>query len=261
MLSEEIPTTDPTGENYDSTDPTRADESTPPTGSVVDESSSTSLGDIQSVSQPVHTRYNSKEVTLKVLCDFLKSKECVAGYLDEEKIMGFTHSIHRDATDRTRLRKNLVEDFEALKDRDAVYDRIYKEEEQFALASHVFHELIEIAAQKAAIKVDNRTVNWLKRASGLHKPNDPLLDQNHDYLSDLEEEGEEGPGRRVTRGAKKERQKQRMREQSEGLSIFIDAIKDIEIERGLSILPVTNSVRRLSMLSLSIVQQLTFRNL
>lgn len=57
----------------------------------------------------------------------------------------------------------------------------------------------------------------------------------------MEEGREEGPVRRVTRGAKKERQKQRMREQSEGLSIFVDAIKDIEIDRGLSILPTTNS--------------------
>ncbi len=207
---------------------------------AMDDNSSRS--DFPSTSLSTLPRTNSEAATLKILSDFLTSQEGIAQHLDEEKVVAYTHSIHRDAKDRTRLRKNLVEDFEVLTDRDAVYDRIYSEEEHLATASHMFHEIVDFASLKAAVRLDSRTLKWLKRATGLHKNNN-LLDQNNDGFSDLEEGETEGSARRMTRGVKKERQKQRMRKETEGLSIFIDVIKEIEKERGLPVVLNTQFVR------------------
>lgn len=171
------------------------------------------------------------EPTLSALREYLKSKEYAALPLEEEKVMEFTMNTHRNATDRTRYRKNLVEDFQVLGDNDNVYDLIYQEEEYFAMASKFFKDLVQGAQMKAGdFDLDRRTLAWLQRACGLKKPHDPL-DQNLDDFSDSEEGEPVATGRRLTRGVKKERRKERMRKETEGISIFMEAVVDLERER------------------------------
>jgi hypothetical protein len=175
---------------------------------------------------------NLDESTLTTIRDYLISKDYAAQPLEEEKVMEFTITTHRNATDRTRYRRNLAEDFEVSRGRDNVYDLIYQEEEYFSMASNFFKDLVNGASVKeGGFGLDSRTLTWLKRACGLQKPHDPL-DQNLDDFSDDSEEVEPvATGRRLTRGVKKERRKEKMRKETEGISIFMEAIQEIERER------------------------------
>lgn len=188
--------------------------------------------------------HNLDEPTLKALREYLKSKKYSDQPLDEEKVMEITINTHRNATDRTRYRRNLVEDFEVIGDRDNVYDLIYQEEEYYSMASKFFKDLVHGASpSRENLVMDSKTLAWLKRACGLQKPQDPL-DQNLDYFSDSDDGEPVATGRRLTRGVKKERRKERIRKETEGISIFMEAIEDIERERKQSFKSKIQSVSK-----------------
>ena len=177
------------------------------------------------------TNNSLDENTLSALREYLLSKEYSIP-LDEEKVMEFTTTTHRTATDRTRYRRNIAEDFEVSVNRDSLYDQIYHEEECIAMASRFFKDLVQgVSTKLQDIDLDSRTLTWLKRACGLQKTHN-RLDHNVGYSSGDSEEGENvATGRRLTRGVKKERRKERLRKESEGISIFMEAIQEIERER------------------------------
>lgn len=172
-------------------------------------------------------RVNLEEASLEAIVNYIKSKDYIRGDFDEDEVVAFTHATHRHAENRTKYRKNLALIGDNQKD---AHDRIYQEEEYFSLADGFFRDLVDGASEKAGFDIENRTLTWLKRAAGLQKPNDPL-EKTMGYYSESEEEVG-GDGRRRTRRAKKEKRKQLLEKEHEGLSIFADAINEIEEERG-----------------------------
>ena len=180
---------------------------------------------------------NLEEASLDAIVAFLKSKDFARSDLDEDEIVAFTHATHRHAENRTKYRKNLA--MMGSYPHNA-YDRIYQEEEFFSLADAFFRDLVDGASDMAGFDLSNRTVTWLKRAAGLQKPNDPL-EKSMGFYSDSEEE-ERRDGRRRTRRAKKEKGKELLEMDLEGLSVFEHAINEIEEERDEKLVSSTSLV-------------------
>jgi hypothetical protein len=82
----------------------------------------------------------------------------------------------------------------------------------------------------------SKTVNWVKRAAGLQRPYEK---EQQPYLSDSGEgkaEATDGAPRRLTRGsartARDKRREERARQETEGVRAILEAIEELEKERG-----------------------------
>ena len=168
-------------------------------------------------------RASLEESSLDAIVAFIKTKDFARSGLDEDEIVAFTHATHRHAENRTKYRKNLA--MMGSYPQNA-YDRIYQEEEFFSLADAFFRDIVDGASEMAGFDLSNKTLTWLKRAAGLQKPNDPL-EKSIGFYSYSEEE-QRRDGRRRTRRAKKEKGKDFLETDLEGLSIFEHAINEIE---------------------------------
>jgi hypothetical protein len=188
------------------------------------------------------TKTALEDETLHVLRDYLKSGEFDRDTLEEEDVANFSITTSRYVKERTRYRQNLLED-SGMGDRETYYDRVYNEEEFYALANEFFKSVVTEAQTMASedgsknIKMHSKTVSWVKRAAGLQRPYDPL--EHPAYMSESDEgetDAEDAGPRRLTRGMARntrvKRREERWQKETEGLRALSDAIEGLEKERG-----------------------------
>jgi hypothetical protein len=181
------------------------------------------------------------EETLQVLKTYLSSGDFANDTLEDDEVEIVSIATSRYANERTRYRQNLLEEAE-MGDGETFYDRVYKEEEFYALANEFFKNVVtESQAVAGGTQMHSKTVNWVKRAAGLQRPYEK---EQQPYLSDSGEgkaEATDGAPRRLTRGsartARDKRREERARKETEGVRAILEVIEELEKERGDSSLP------------------------
>ena len=189
------------------------------------------------------------EATLQAIKTVL-SQGAQEDTLDEDEVAMNAVKTSRYANERTRYRQNVLEGSD--QEEETFYARVYREEESYALSNEFFKSVTNEAQNQAAAEInddsddfqmDKRTLNWLKRAAGLVRPYDPMDTYESKYLSeDDEPEGDTDSGdkqaapRRMTRGLARstrvKRREQRIRIENQGLTALMEAVLDLESERG-----------------------------
>ena len=182
--------------------------------------------------------------TLHAIKTYLNRPHLWKDTLEEEDVTNFSLKTSRYANERTRYRQNLLEDEDFVLG-ETFYDRVYREEESYALANDFFrnvvHEASLLAQVEEGVIVEKRTVNWLKKAAGLQRPYDPLDPQQQQQKasgSDSENSGVETSNtpRRMTRGKARnirvQRRLERVKQETQGLRDLVGAISELETERG-----------------------------
>jgi hypothetical protein len=206
------------------------------------------------LSNNTSTKANLDDATLQTIKNYLKAGS-VRESLEEEEVVMTAIKTSLYANERTRYRQNLLEGSD-MEEEKTVYGRVYKEEENYALGNKFFKTVIDGSVEQTGdaadaasnlsgysakpFLMDKRTVAWLKRAAGLQRPYDPLDQQT--YMSD-EDEGEtdvidskSAAPRRLTRGKARnirvKRREDRIRQENQGLNALMEAITELEKERG-----------------------------
>ena len=189
------------------------------------------------------------EPTLQAIKTFLSQNEAHRDSLDEDEVTMNAIKTSRYANERTRYRQNVLEGSDL--EEETFYARVYREEESYALSNEFFKSVTNEAQNLAEdaidetedFQMDKRTLNWLKRAAGLVRPYDPMKTYPQAYLSEEEDaEGETDTGdkqsmsRRMTRGLARstrvKRREQRIRIENQGVTTLMEAVLDLEAERG-----------------------------
>jgi hypothetical protein len=173
------------------------------------------------------------ESTLKVLGNYLRSGNFARSTLEEEEFALFSYKTSQYTSERTRYRQDLLGDDEEL------YDRVYSEEEYYALGNEFYKKVVTESQDMAGgpkIQMHNKTVNWVKKAAGLQRPYDPLEHHLSDSDGGETDETNAAPRRRLTRGMARntivKRGQERMRKEAEGVSALAMAVQELEKERG-----------------------------
>lgn len=191
--------------------------------------------------------------TLQAIKTYLNRPHLWQDALEEEDVTNFSLKTSRYANERTRYRQHLLEDEDMVLG-ETFYDRVYREEESYALANDFFRNVVHEASLLAQEEEDQqhvmekRTINWLKKAAGLQRPYDPLDPQQQQqkaYGSDSGDELEGAGGidettgtapRRMTRGKARnirvQRRLERIKQETQGLRDLVGAISELETERG-----------------------------
>ena len=191
------------------------------------------------------SRRSLDDATLEAIKTFLQTEKGWKDHLDDEDVVSFSVQSSRYANERTRYRQNLLEGSD-MDEGETSFDRVYKEEENYALGNEFFKQVVrssqslaESSALSGKFQMHKRTVNWLKRAAGLQRPYDPLEHQgNQSDSDDVETDGggDTAP-RRLTRGmvrnTRYKRRQEKIRQETQGIRDLLSAIEGLEIERGL----------------------------
>jgi hypothetical protein len=202
------------------------------------------------------------DTTLQAIKNYL-TQGITQDVLEEEEVTMNAVKTSRYANERTRYRQNVFEGlFDPEGEDETSYERVYRKEESYAIANDFFKS-VTLEAQQRYIdsmegddaedfEMDRRTLNWLKKAAGMVRPYDPLdTEQQRPNLSEdeeLEGDGEESEGdnkpppltsaapRRMTRGLARstrvKRREERIRIETQGLTALMEAIGELESERG-----------------------------
>jgi hypothetical protein len=190
---------------------------------------------------PEETKTALDEGTLKILKDYLESRQFEKETLEEDDVVELSIQTCQYANERTRYRQNLLEDTD-MADSETFYDRVYKKEEFYALANEFLQTVsyeVHAIAEDSDTQIDTKTLRWVKRAAGLQRPYDPLDHQQPNPVVDSEV-GDSDTSciapRRLTRGMArntrvKRREKKRKKE-TEGLTALTAAIQELERDRG-----------------------------
>ena len=193
------------------------------------------------ISQDTNVNRSLDNTTLLAIKNYLSNGKVMNEFLEEEQVINFSVKTSRYANERTRYRQNIL-DGSDVEEGETFYDRVYKEEENYALASeffnYVIHESRSLAQQtdeSGKFEMHRKTVSWLKKATGLQRPYDPL--ERNMQLSDSDElDTDSKPRRRLTRGmARKtrvQRRQEKIRQETQGLQDLMAVVKELESQRG-----------------------------
>jgi hypothetical protein len=244
-------------------DPSSTSKSTVDSGGGGEENGQESIarGITTTLSKPKSTL---DDTTLQAIKNYL-TQGITQDILEEEEVTMNAVKTSRYANERIRYRQNVFEgSFDPEGDDETSYELVCRKEESYAIANDFFKsvtleahqryiESMEGDAAAEDFEMDRRTLNWLKKAAGMVRPYDPLdtEQQQQPNLSEdeeLEGDGDESEGdnkspplataapRRMTRGLARstrvKRREERIRIETQGLTALMEAIGELESERG-----------------------------
>ena len=206
-----------------------------------------------------HVPHHLNEDTLERLKDYLRSEK-MRDTLDEDAIAVRILRTDRAASDRARFHYDLCEDSEEEDDDIEIANRrAYQDAEEYTLALDFYKKTVaEAQSETADVVMDKRTLNWLRKAMGLHRRNDMWettgnhrgADKSHELSEESEEEtGTKGRPRRLTRSIVRstriKRREERVSRENRGLDALVSAVT--ELEGDLGPFPTTPKVSDLSL--------------
>lgn len=201
--------------------------------------------------RPHHHRHNLNEDTLKMLKSYLQLDQ--GEYLDEDAIAVRMLRTDRVTSERIRFYYAYGDSEEDDDDDDdAALRRAYQAAEDYTLALDFYKKAVaDTQAANPNSVIDKRTLNWLRRAMGLHRHND-LWETTPGHLAEQSDEsddeaGSQGPKpRRRTRGMARStrirKREQRVTRENMDLDALMMAVTDLEKEFG----PFPESTSRVS---------------
>ena len=194
-------------------------------------------------------RHNLNEDTLAMLKSYLQSHQ--GEYLDEDAIAVRMLRTDRVTSERIRL------DYpyggsEEDEDDDAALRRAYQAAEDYTLALDFYRKVVaDTQTANPRTALDKRTLNWLRKAMGLHHHKD-LWETTPSHLAEQSEGSDDETGsqglkpRRRTRGMARStrirKREQRVTRENMCLDALMMAVTDLEEEFG----PFPESTSRVS---------------
>lgn len=183
-----------------------------------------------------HAPHYIDEETLQVIKQTLQETKFKA-VLDDDEIVARMYKADRNADQRMRYESNSLE-YEAI-DQTLLYRHLYKEEEEY-LVGHDFFKEIQSEAQDARKgALDKRTLNWVKRAAGLHKSHHyPNAGGRQNSKGDSEDGARPRSllPRRYTRGMARNTRIKKKEEQifkeNLGLKCLLEVVEELEPTNG-----------------------------
>jgi len=188
-----------------------------------------------------HHEHRLSEATLKRLKTYLQSEK-MNDNLDEDAIAVKILRTDRATSERVRFLHDPYADSDEEEDTP---DQSYQAAEEYTLALDFYKRTIaECQAERPNAPMDKKTLNWLRKALGLHRRNDLWEttghEQNEETDDSEDEEGSQGKPsksrRSVTRGMVRstriKRRAERQTKESINLNALASAVEDLEGEFG-----------------------------
>ena len=189
-----------------------------------------------------HHEHHLSEGTLKRLKAYLQS-DMMDESLDEDAVAAKILKLDRAASDRVRFLHDPYADSDD--DTDAP-NQSYQAAEEYTLALDFYKRAItDTQETNVNAPLDKKTLNWLRKALGLHKRNELWETTGHELKEDTEESEDDEEGsqdksnkskRTVTRGMVRstriKRRAERETKESMNLNALVSAVEDLEVKFG-----------------------------
>jgi len=189
-----------------------------------------------SKSFPSHIPDHLDRRTLEGIKSYLNSFEA-KGALDEDEIVQLMLKADRNVEHRSKYFTNPLDD---ILDEDKMHKDFYNEEEDYLVGHDFMKEMTTALQGKMKRGVDKRTINWVKRASGLNRKDyhsrHSALGYDAPDSDDQDGKGEKIGPRRYTRGMARTTRIKRKEEfifkDNLGLQSLLNVIEEMEPASG-----------------------------